>query len=63
MKKLMRDIEKYLLERYVLRVRPGPVMIQRRGYWLFVDHYGRLFRLDYTGEYENSPLIITMVER
>ena len=44
-------------------VRYGPVMIQRRGYWQYVDYYGQVFRLEPTQSREDPPLIITCEDR
>ena len=38
------------------------MMIPIRDYWIFIDPYGKIWRIKYTGRYD-YPLEISLVER
>ena len=55
---LRRWFEHWLCGRYMVRY--GPAMLQRQGYWWYIDHHGKVYRLEPTGAWEGSPLAITL---
>lgn len=57
---LRRKFELWLMQKYMLRY--GPAMIQRRGYWQYVDPYGHIYNVTPTGAYGEVPLAITRIE-
>lgn len=55
-----RWFERWLSRKFMVRF--GPAMIQRRGYWLYVDPYGSIWRVEPTHD-PQTPLIISCQER
>ena len=53
--RLRRAVEYWLMRKFVLRY--GPAMMQRRGYWQFIDYYGDVYRLEPTNQ-PGEPLLI-----
>lgn len=57
-----RRFERWLSNKFMVRY--GPCMIQRRGYWQYIDHEGSLWRLIPTYSHgRDTPLVITLEER
>lgn len=41
-------------------IKCGPFMFYSRGQWWFIDHIGNIWIINYTGDYNGCPLIITL---
>lgn len=57
---LRNRFELWLMRKFMLRW--GPQMIQRRGYWWFIDQRGTVWEVEPTGR-EDCPLSMWMVDR
>jgi hypothetical protein len=44
-------------------VKAGPFMFHSRGEWWFIDHYGSIWIIRYTGSFPTCPLQITLFHR